>query len=135
MAKWDIDRELPRMEPDSCPGTSIERIMVGVDLLKSTKTRAVYGNVRPTPEELAHGHVKMWCLGLGYSYMARAFFYDRTIRGAYLQARKAMKAKNLAAHTPWGRQDFTPSPKKAKKLDRRRSRSRTAKPEKRPDSP
>jgi hypothetical protein len=139
MAKWDIDRELLRVEPESCPGTTIQRVMLDVKFLTNAnaKTRAQFGGgrIKPTAEELERGWIRAWCLAVGAEHLPKAFFYDRTIRGAYLQARKALKKSARNDLTLEGRQDFTPSPKKAKKLDRRRSRLRTGSPEKRPDSP
>lgn len=130
MAKWDIDRELKRLEPESCPGTTVERALVDVKLITSPDTRVRYGGgkIKLTPQEIERGHLTLWCLSIGLSYQPKAMFYDRTIRGAYLQARKAAKLGKLAAATPWGRQDFTPPKRKAKKLDRRRARSRTGSP-------
>ena len=132
MAKWNIDRDLLPLEPESCPGTSIERAIVDVKLITNPdpnyRLRYGGGKIVPTAKEIEQGHVRLWCLGIGYSYAAKAFFYDRTIRGAYLQARKAAKLSKLDAATPWGRQAFTPPKRKAKKRDRRDSRSRTGSP-------
>ncbi len=65
----------------------------------------------------------IWCLGIGYAGDPKAFFYGATIRQAYLQARKAVKLKKLEAHTPWSRQNFTPSlRKKPKRREKKRPR-------------
>lgn len=130
MAKWDIDRALREMEPESCKGTGVQRALLDVKLLSDPVFKVRYGNgkIKATPEEIERGSLTVWCLSIGLSYAPKAMFYDRTIRGAYLQARKAIKLNKLAESTPWGRQDFSPPKRKAKKLDRRRARSRTAKP-------
>ncbi len=109
MTRWDIDRELKPLEPGSCPGTTITRALVETKLLTDPSTKGRYGNIVPTSAELERGHMHLWTVALGYSYEAKAFFYGRTIRGAFLQARRAAKLGALANFTPWGRQKFTPS--------------------------
>ena len=108
MAKWDIDRELARLEPDRCPGTTIQRATLDVKLLTNPAYKSRYGNIEPTMDELDRGWVRTWCLAIGFEGSPKAFFYARSIRSAYLQARKAAKTDKLAEATPWGRQDFSP---------------------------
>lgn len=127
--KWDIDRALAELEPGSCPGTTIQRATLDINLLTNGDPAylARYGGLKPTQEEIQRGWVRVWCLLIGFEHMPKAMFYDRTIRGAYLQARKAAKSQSLAKSTPWGRQDFHP-PKRAKSSGRRAPRSRIGAP-------
>lgn len=117
--KWDIDKALLSMEPSSCSGTLLQRVTLDVKLLTSATQayREQYGAdyIKPTAEELTSGFVKAWCLSIGFSNEPKASFYDRTIRGAYLQARRAISDGNLDAKTPWGRQAFQPPRKSRKK--------------------
>jgi len=115
MAKWDIDKELARLEPDSCPGTTIQRATLDVKLLTNPAYKTRYGNIEPTLDELNRGWVRTWCLAIGFEHAPKAFFYARSIRSAYLQARKAAKSDKLAEATPWGRQDFSPPKRTANK--------------------
>jgi hypothetical protein len=133
MPKWDIDRNLKLLEPESAPGTIVQRCIVDVKLLVNTDTKARYGNIVPTSEEIERGHLLLWSLGIGYAGQPKSFFYARTIRKAFLQARKAAKASQLSEHTTWGWQAFTPSLSKAKKPSRQSSKSQTVSPEKQPD--
>lgn len=130
--KWDIDRELARLEPESCPGTTLQRATLDVKLLTNGDpaylARYGGGRIKPTPKELEQGWVRAWSLALGFDGQAKAFFYDRTIRGVYLQARKAAKLNKLAEATPWGRQAFIPPKPKAKNRGSRAPRSRTGSP-------
>jgi hypothetical protein len=124
MAKWDIDKALASMEPSSAPGTTIQRALVDTKLVLSDnlQTRAQFGNgrIKLTPEEIQQGYVRLWSLAIGGVDQPKAFFHDRTIRGAYLQARKLVKQGKLAKAIPWGRQLFTlPAQKKAKPRDKR----------------
>jgi hypothetical protein len=113
--KWDIDKALEVLEPMTLKGTSIQRCLVGVELLGvkagATPYQEPYRHIKPTSEEVARGHVTLWSLGVGYASMPKAFFYGRTIREAYLQAFRAMKTSTLAKHTPWGKQAFVPEKK------------------------
>jgi hypothetical protein len=115
MPKWDIDRDLRGLEPETLAGTRIERAMVDVSWFSSEHGRLMYGGgkVSPTFEELQNGYVLLWCVSIGFACTAKASFYDRTIRRAYLQARKAAQLGRLDRATTWGRQSFVP-PKKAK---------------------
>jgi hypothetical protein len=133
--KWDIDRELARLEPERAKGTTIQRVLVDTKMIGPTAAkehRSKYGHIKLAPEERARDCVVLWSVGLGYMHEAKAFFYGKTIREAFLQARKAVKAKKLAEHTPWGKQAFTPSLQRPKKS---RTGSRTGSPSRRPGSP
>ena len=121
MARWDIDRDLRLLEPDTLKGTSLQRILVDTKLITNpmakseTARRRDFGHIRLTRKELTEQSIMLWCLGVGYAGMPKAFFYGTTIRQAYLEARKAVKLQKLAQHTPWERQDFTPSLRKRPK--------------------
>jgi hypothetical protein len=131
MPKWNIDRALKSLEPESCPGTTVQRVLLDVKLLLDSSYKVRYGSIVPTAAEIDRGHLWVWCLSLGFAYAPKACFYGRTIRSAYLKARKAAKDGQLATFTPWGRQDFDPPKRAAKKMDRnakRAPRSRTATP-------
>ena len=130
--KWDIDKALLALEPESCQGTALQRAVVDVKLLTTApeayRLRYGGGKIRPTAEELERGRVLLWCLSIGLSYAPKAMFYARTIRGAYLQAVRAVKESKLDSATPWGRQDFTPPKPRAKSRGSRAPRSRTGSP-------
>ena len=125
MPKWNIDRELSLLEPDS-PGTTIQRATVDVKLLTNPDPsyRAQFGKHVLTDEEIQQGWVRMWCLSVGRDGCPKAFFYDRTIRKAFLRARKA--AKEGLLEEVIGRQ-VAPK-RKAKSRDQRGARSRIESP-------
>ncbi len=109
--KWDIDKALTPLEPESCSGTTITRAYLDeVYLIKE--------GLKPLPTDRTDrdGRVvgaTVWCLALGHSYGAKAFIYGRTIRQCYLRAKKIIAAGKLAESTPWGVQAFTPRKRKA----------------------
>lgn len=78
--KWDIDKELTAYEPKSIPGTSISRVMLDYALF------AQYGLKLPKDQTRESGMI--WCLGLGQIHLRKKFFYGRTIREAFLKAKK-----------------------------------------------
>jgi hypothetical protein len=110
--KWDIDRELRRLEPETAAGTTINRVLMDVASMKRN-------GVEPTAEHLANGCGTIWVVGLGFIQEPKAFFYAQTIRKAFLKARQAYKASRLAEHTPWGTQPFRPKPRRRGSRDRR----------------
>lgn len=93
--KWDIDKALASMEPESCPGTSITRVYMDLTALRKYE-------IRLTKAMIANRGGNVWCIGLGRSYQAKAFFYGSTIRRAFLRAQRAFKEGHLSMHTPWG---------------------------------
>lgn len=99
MAKWDIDRALRELEPEEAPGTAIQRVLLDVKLITNGDAACVrrYGNgrIKPTAEEIASGSVCVWSIVIGGLGKRKAFFYDRTIRGGYLQARRAVKLERI----------------------------------------
>lgn len=105
--RWDPDRELAKFEPERCRGTSFTRVYLSADLFEQYK-------VKLTPQQVERGGGDVWCLSLGLSYAPKAFFYGQTMREAFLKARKAAKKEELAAHTPWGVQDFKPTVRKSR---------------------
>lgn len=110
--KWDIDRELRRLEPETAAGTTINRVLSDLAAMKRH-------GVEPTPEQVAKGCGTIWVVGLGFIHEPKAFFYAQTIRKAFLKARKAYKASRLAEHTPWGSQPFRPKPRQRRGRERR----------------
>lgn len=114
--KWNIDREILKLEPEGAAGTMINRVLMDVKLFKES-------GIKPTPAQLERGHGHVWCIALGKVLMPKAFFYGHTIREAFLKARKAAKAGKLFA--PWGEKvevrGYPP-----KKHRRRRERPRPA---------
>jgi len=99
--KWDIDRELRRLEPETAAGTTINRVLADIASMKQH-------GVEPTPAQLANGCGTIWVVGLGFIHQPKAFFYAQTIRKAFLKARQAYKASRLDEQTPWGTQPFRP---------------------------
>jgi len=130
--KWDIDKALKSYEPESCPGTTISRVLMGTDLFQrhgiklphaSKLSKKPSGNtvsvevdevvtMIPFVESKIES-MSVWCLAIGFVMEPKAFFYGLTIRECFLKARKAAKAGALAQATPWGKQAF--KPKKAGK--------------------
>ena len=100
---WDIDAELYKLEPGPGhgAGTSITRVMADLKFMKSN-------GVEPTPLQLERDGGMIWCVGLGFAWAPKAFFYGQTIYEAVQKARKAAKQDKLAEHTPWGVQNFYP---------------------------
>lgn len=85
MAKWDIDKALLAVEASLIPGTSISRVTLsGVELMERE-----LGKLRD--EERQKGYVAVWSLGLGRLHEPKRFIYGRTIREAYLRARRVLK--------------------------------------------
>ncbi len=110
---WDVDKAIAPLEPLSAPGTSFTRVYTDVECMRQD-------GIKPTPADHERGGANIWCLSLGRSYQAKAFFFGRTMRACYLAARKAAKAGRLEEHTPWKRQVFKPKvkiKKKRKKVD------------------
>jgi hypothetical protein len=93
--KWDIDKALVDMEPESCKGTRFERILMQCSLLKQN-------GMEPTAAEKRDGFSPVWCLSLGRAHEPKFFIYARTMRAVYLRARKLMKAGHFGSPTPWG---------------------------------
>lgn len=94
--KWDIDKAVTQLEADGVPGTSVTRVLISDP---ETLRRCTLFNV--TKEEQQHG-VKAWCLGLGKAQHPKVFTYDRTIRGAYLKARKVIQKMSPQARETYG---------------------------------
>lgn len=111
--RWNIDKELAQFEPETAAGTSITRIIMDLTMMKRE-------GITPTAAQIERGTGVIWCLGIGYCYSPKAFFYAQTIRSAFLKARRAAKAKQLAVHTPWGVQNFLPKLKRHKPKERKR---------------
>ncbi len=86
MAKWDIDKALRSLESPVCPGTTLSLVLMDVKLLERH-------GIKLTPKEIdGRESVLVWCLALGILLEPKAFIYSTTIRGAYLRARKILKA-------------------------------------------
>lgn len=114
--KWDIDKVLKDFEPESAPGTIITRTIMDVLLLRKH-------GIKPTEKEGDQGFAVVWSVGLGSMQSPKAFFYGRTIRGAFLRARQVAKMKGgFEAATPWGAQTFQPNLKPKSREDRRRAK-------------
>ncbi len=130
MARWDIDRDLRPLEPDTLKGTSFQRVLVETKLITNPMAKSEisrrrdFGHIKLSREELTKESVMLWSLGIGYAGQPKAFFYGTTIRQAYLEARKAVKLQKLAQHTPWERQAFTPSLRKKPKKKEKRPRTK-----------
>ncbi len=58
--KWDIDRALRDMEPESCPGTTLKRIYIPIEAMPRD-------GVKIRPEDTKKGGANVWCLSLGHS--------------------------------------------------------------------
>ena len=84
--KWDIDKALRALEDSQIPGTTVSRVF-----LYGTETMERAGLV-PTAEELTKDSIFAWCLALGKIQERKLFVYGRTIRSAYLKARKIIKS-------------------------------------------
>lgn len=105
--KWDPDRAIISLEPEVAPGTSFTRVYLDLRYMERE-------GIKPTPQQLAKGGGNVWCLGLGYSNMPKAFFYAQTMRGCYLKAKRAAREQTLSTFTPWGVQHFEPKAPKNK---------------------
>jgi hypothetical protein len=112
--KWDIDKALRELE-GPCPGTTVSRVLMSVELLERN-------GIKLTPKEInGRESVLVWCLQLGVLLEPKVFIYSMTIRGAYLRARKVLKANKEAAFLA-----NLPPPKKRKphvKQDRKARRT------------
>lgn len=83
--KWDIDRALTALEDTGAAGTSISR----VDIMGADEMERLLGNVTDT--ERAKEGILVWCIALGALRGPKLFIYGRTIRAAYLRARKVIR--------------------------------------------
>lgn len=94
--KWDIDKALKALEGEGFPGTVICRVLLsGGDIIQRSNIP------KPTEKELEFG-VKAWSLGLGRAQSPKFFVFGRSIRSAYLQARKIIKKMNPKAREAYG---------------------------------
>jgi len=83
--KWDIDKALTALEDSQIPGTTISRVFLyGVEIMDRA-------GIVPTAEELAKDSIQAWCLALGRIQEHKLFIHGRTLRAAYLKARKVIK--------------------------------------------
>lgn len=85
--KWDIDKclaELEKLTGSRVPGTSFTRAIVTPGILQKE-------GLKLTKEEAQRDSFNVWCLALGGHWAPKNFFYGRSLREAYLQARKALK--------------------------------------------
>jgi hypothetical protein len=96
--KWDIDREILKLETETIPGTTLSRSLMDASILEED---GVYG-VRLTPEQKRQGYGLIWCLSVGKMGRPKVFFYGQTIRQCYLKAIKAAKMKHGRLKAPWG---------------------------------
>jgi hypothetical protein len=85
MAKWDIDKALRALEASMIPGTSIIRVTLGGAELMQRELGEL------TDEERQNDFANVWSLGLGRLNERHRFIYARTIREAYLRARRILK--------------------------------------------
>jgi hypothetical protein len=113
MPKWNIDKQLAKLEPGDTAGTLIQRVLADVAFMTAH-------GVKPTPEQLERGHGNIWCVGLGFMNEPKVTFYGQTIREAFLRARKAAKKDREAMSTPWGSPALKP---KRKTKERKKSKS------------
>lgn len=86
--KWDIDKALKALELEYIvPGTSFSRVLLDVGLMERE-------GMKPTAKEKEDRSIRAWCFGIGRLLEAKEFFYGRTIREAYLKARRFLKKLN-----------------------------------------
>ncbi len=116
--KWDPDKAITALEPVSAPGTTFSRCYLPTEFM-------IKHGLKPTLAHKERGGANVWCLSIGHSYAAKAFFYGMTMREAFLRARRAAKAKVLDSFTPWGNQIFKPKLQKKKSPDLRKPRAKT----------
>jgi len=87
--KWDIDKALGQLEDllgGRAPGTGLNRVYV------DPKYAYEHG-IKPRKEDL--GTLLLWCLSHGMAQEPKLFFYGRTIREMYLNARKHLLKKRI----------------------------------------
>lgn len=82
---WDIDKALALLENSSIPATGVARALLG-DIPSIEREGLV-----PTAEERLKGCAIVWCLALGRLNEPKLFVYGRSIRTAYLKARKIVR--------------------------------------------
>jgi hypothetical protein len=85
--KWDIDKALAALTTTGDQlGTSLTPV-VHSDLatLKGT-------GIPVSAQDREKGYVVLWCLSLGHVNGRKLFTYGRTIREAYLRARKVVRS-------------------------------------------
>ncbi len=84
--KWNPDKAFAQLEatlPTNAPGTELRRIVM------ETRVMPEHG-LKPKTADVAAGQGLVWCLAIGVMQMPKRFFYGRTIREAYLKARRAL---------------------------------------------
>lgn len=93
--KWDIDKALKALEGEGVPGTIFSRtLLYDADTIRRA-------NIKGSEEEVKHG-VVVWTLGIGRAQTPKFFVYGRTIRTAYLQARRIIKGMSPQAREAYG---------------------------------
>jgi hypothetical protein len=100
--KWDIDKALQQLEHPGTSGTVVERVLIRVDDDSTVKRLGLKFKKGLT------GYQIVWVLGLGKLSQRKLFFHGRTIREAYLEARRGVKKMSAADRDWYG----IPAPKK-----------------------
>lgn len=88
--KWDVDKALGQLEDllgGRAPGTGLNRVYVDAKYVYDTKQVRYKNGDGQT--------VVVWCLSHGMAREAKQFFYGRTIRECYLNARKILIKKRV----------------------------------------
>ncbi len=94
--KWDIDKALTLLEDSTIPATGVTRVMLG-DIASIERE-----GLTPTPEERAKQCAIVWCLAFGRLNDPKLFVYGRSVRSAYLKARKIIKGLSPEILTYYG---------------------------------
>jgi hypothetical protein len=95
--KWDIDKATRAFETSSAPGTGYFRVLTDLTVM-------VQAGINPTPEERQRGAGLCWCVMVGGMHQPKVFSYDRSIRTAYLKARRKIKAMSKQELVQFGLQ-------------------------------
>jgi hypothetical protein len=104
--KWDIDKELHRFEPDSAPGTMLQRVLMDAAVAKREGLHV--------PDD-ARDPIIAWSLGVGVNSEPKHFVFGLTIRACFLRLRKLVRAG-----LPLNPQVFPRLGKRVKKKERGR---------------
>lgn len=82
--KWDIDKEIKKLEHYSVPGTMITRVLVSKELCEKYNL--------PEPEK-GKESILVWCIAIGLISMPKRFFYGETIKEAHDRALTSLLGK------------------------------------------
>lgn len=88
MGQWDIDKELSKFEPNTIPGTQINRVCMDLDTAEKFGVEL--------PKGFQGLSIMVWCLSIGCMHAPKHETYGLTIASAFQRLRKDVKSGKVA---------------------------------------